>query len=259
MKNISKAYKLSVFAGFISSYMFSSFIILVFNFFSFDRARKHLIKNISFHTKIGLKLFKIKVKRCSSINPKENFLLVSNHLSYLDIFVISSEFPTCFVTSVEMKETPFLGQLCLLGGCLFVERRSRKGLSNEVKNLTKALDEQLNVVIFPEATSTNGEQLLKFRRPLFQAAIDAKKNILPVCLNYKKVDYEPITLRNRDSVFWYGDMTFFPHFLKLLEVEEIEVEITTMEKVELQPEFTKNELAEITFNKIAEVYHPINV
>jgi 1-acyl-sn-glycerol-3-phosphate acyltransferase len=238
--------------------MSSSSLIVILSFFSFSRARKILVKNISFHSKFALKIFGIKVlKQNHNLDKSKNYLLVSNHHSYVDILVIASEFPACFVTSYEMKETPFLGQLCSLGGCLFVERRSKKGLSNEVRNLTKALTNKLNVVIFPEATSTNGEELKKFKRPLFQAAIDAQKEILPICLNYSKIDDTKITLKNRDKVFWYGDMTFFPHFLSILDIKQLEVELSILNPIKLDPSFTKNELADQTYLTVNTHFKPI--
>lgn len=243
----------------IGSYFFTSMFLLMLNLFSMERARPELIANISRHAKLILKFFNIKVKKLSYMKElDDNYLLVSNHLSYLDIFVIASEFPACFVTSFEMKETPFLGQLCSVGGCLFVERRSKKGISNEVKNLTRALNKNMNVVIFPEATSTNGEQLLKFRRPLFQAAVDANKPILPICLNYKKVDKQNLNLKNRDLVFWYGDQTFFPHFMNLLKVNDIEIELSILDPFFAEGEMTKNELAEMSFQLVQNHYIPIN-
>jgi 1-acyl-sn-glycerol-3-phosphate acyltransferase len=256
--NYKKIIKLFLFVLFILSFFACSTFILIFNFFSFDRARTMLVKNISIHSNIGLKLLGIKVKAAFSRNINdENFLLVSNHHSYVDILVIASFFPACFVTSYEMKETLFLGQLCSLGGCLFVERRSRAGLSKEVMNLTAALKNKLNVVVFPEATSTNGEALLKFKRPLFQAALDAKKEVLPICLNYLKVNHERITKKNRDSVFWYGDATFFPHFLNFLEQDEVLVELSVLDRIELDESLDKDQLANLSYQAISSEFKPI--
>src|SRR5689334_20228985 len=64
-----------------------------------------------------------------------NALLTGNHLTHIDVITIASQVPTCFVTSVEIKNTPFLGQICQMAGCLFVERRSRKQLHEEIGEL----------------------------------------------------------------------------------------------------------------------------
>jgi 1-acyl-sn-glycerol-3-phosphate acyltransferase len=83
-----------------------------------------------------------------------------------------------------MKNTFFLGQICKFASCLFVERRSRGNLDQEIKEITDALNYGHNVLIFPEGTSTNGDEVLRFKRPLFNAAIFSSKKVLPATLNY---------------------------------------------------------------------------
>lgn len=246
------------FVAALFGYFLVSFTIFAFAGFSFERARPFLTKVISLTSRIGLKIFNVKVrKNFAPIDPHENYLIVSNHLSYLDILIISSYFPTCFVTSNEMKETPFLGHLCMLGGCLFVERRSRSGLTAEVQELSNALADGLNVVIFPEATSTNGEAVIRFRRPLFQAAVNSHSKVLPVCLNYRTLDGEKLTLKNRDKVFWYGDMAFLEHALKLFAHKNIVAELTVMKSLDANDFEGKNELAEKCFELVSEEYQII--
>lgn len=153
-------------------------------------------------------------------------LLVSNHLSYLDVLIYLSLRPTLFVTSLEVKRTPFLGWLTDLGACLYVDRQSRENLSKEVSDITEALKSGFNVMIFPEATSTNAEEVLRFRRPLFQSAIDAKTEIGCFTLNYTEVSGATFSLSNRDIVCWYGDMPFASHLLKLFSQTILKLEIT---------------------------------
>lgn len=242
----------------IVAYFIVSFSIFILAGFSFERARPFLTQVISLTSKIGLRIFNVKIrKNFAPTKDHENFLIVSNHLSYLDIMIISSFFPTCFVTSKEMKETPFLGQMCLLGGCLFVERRSRAGITNEIQELTDALDDGLNIVIFPEATSTNGESVIRFRRPLFQAAINSHSKVLPLCLNYRTLDGEKLTLKNRDKVFWYGDMSFLDHVLKLFSHKSIVAELTVMPSLSSEHFQDKNTLADTCFELISKEFEAV--
>ena len=189
-------------------------------------ARNFLNRVIKFYSKIILSILRVHIDHQIFTQPQVNALVISNHLSYLDIFIIFSLYPAAFVTSIEMKKTPILGQIVTIGGCLFVERRSRKNLSNEIKEITNALIAGLNVVIFPEATSTNGEKVIRFKRPLFQSAIDANTNVLPVTINYQFIDGEPVTKNSRDGVCWYGDMSIFSHILKLVTFKRIDVSVT---------------------------------
>lgn len=239
-------------------YFISALVILLFSAGSFTRARARLIHLVSFVCKCALFLFRVKViKNFPPLKENENYLIIGNHLSYIDILTISSNFPTCFVTSMEMKETPFLGQLCLLGGCLFVERRSRKGIGGEVGEIAEALRSGLNVVIFPEATSTNGETVIRFRRPLFQAAFNADSKVLPVCLNYRSVNGEKVSLKNRDSVFWYGDMGFGAHALKFMTHKEVVVELSVLPVLDPKDFPGKNELSQHSFDLIHSRYEKI--
>ncbi len=142
-------------------------------------------------------------------------LIVANHLSYVDVILLAAARPCCFVTSQEIRRTPVLGQITALAGCLFVDRKNRSQLGAEVRELSEALRAGLSVVVFPEATSTNGDEVIRFRRPLFQAALDAGAGVLPLTLNYESLDGRPVDAENRDDLCWYGDMSFLPHYLRL--------------------------------------------
>lgn len=177
-----------------------------------DRWQRARIGNhvMSAYCRWGLFLLNIKVRTQGNFSY-HGAMLVSNHLSYLDILAISGTYRTCFVTSMEVKRTPLLGQVCQMGGCLFVDRKSKQNIHKEIEEITEALRHNLNVTIFPEATSTNGEQVLRFRRPLYNGAIDASRPVVPFCQNYRLVGEAPISVENRDLVCWYGDMDFAPH------------------------------------------------
>ncbi len=189
--------------------------------------RSLLVEIVSFYSWIFLGILAIKVnfKDDHLVRPDENYLIVSNHLSYLDVLILSYRFPSCFVTSKEVKNTPFLGQIVSLAGCLFVDRKDRRHLKDEINELRDALHSGLNVAVFPEATSTNGDGVLRFRRPLFESSLATGKSILPLTINYQTISHQSVTYKNRDLVCWYGEMDFFPHFLKVLEQKEISVEV----------------------------------
>lgn len=188
----------------------------------------------------------------------ENYLIASNHLSYLDILALSSLFPSAYVASVEVKNTPFLGQITTLAGCVFVERRSRSNLGEEIKEIDEALKIGSNVTIFPEATSTNGEQVLKFKRPLFEAAITSKRKILPLTINYNSIDSEPVTAANRDLVCWYGDMEFASHLFKLCATKHSEVEVIASEPITIDElEIDSAVLRDMVYESVLKNFSPV--
>ena len=247
--------KMPLFLFLLLVYSIFALIIFFLSGCSFDQARPKLTKIISLTGKYGLKIIGVKVDlKILNNNLNDHFLIVCNHLSYLDVLIISQFIPSSFVTSKEMKRTPFLGQLCSLGGCLFVDRQNRKNISDEVQELTRALKNGLNVTIFPEATSTNGQCLIRFRRPLFQAAINSKSKVLPLVLNYKTIDGENISLKNRDIVCWYDDMTFLSHAIKLFAKKKVEVELMVLPAIDSTEFYEKSILAEKTFEVISHHY-----
>ncbi len=201
----------------------------------------------------------IKVQTSSELRKelKTNALIVSNHLSYIDILALSSQAPMCFVTSVEMKETAFLGWIVRLAGCLFVNRKNKRNLSSEVQEITDALISGHHVVIFPEAKSTNGSHLLKFRSPLFNAALDAKIDIKNIAINYEQIDGQPVSAANRDIVCWYDDMSFTKHIFKLCDSRSISVTISEGVRFSASSSSSSKELAKKSFEEISKIYKPL--
>lgn len=258
MKHIRLVLRLFFFALVLLWYFFTAIIILALFGFRFDRARNTLTHLIALTCKLGLKIFNIKVhtEGMSDFSRKEGILIVSNHLSYIDIFAISSLFPTSFVTSHEMRKKPFLGHLCEFGGCLFVDRLNRRQLAKEVEQLSDALMKKGTVTIFPESTSTNGEKVHAFRKPLFQSAINARVPVLPLVLNYESLDGKALSLENHASVFWYGDYPFFAHALRLFSHRELVVRVKVLPEIYPTHE-DKYTLAEKAHKIISDHYRPV--
>jgi 1-acyl-sn-glycerol-3-phosphate acyltransferase len=226
----------------------------------FVRGQWHRVKwsnsILTGYTRWGLWVLNIKVTPLGLENLVgiKNGLFVGNHLSYIDVLVLHSRIPACFVTSMEIRETPVLGQVCLLAGCLFVERRNKQNILNEVSEISRGLQNGLNVAIFPEATSTNGEQILRFRRPLYVAAIDAKKPVLPFCLNYRTVGGQPINLKTRDKIFWYGDMDFVSHLWALAGSGGVNVDLNFLPPIYPAPIDDATALAQRSQDAVESVF-----
>lgn len=223
-----------------------------------DKRLKALCKLVSYCSYRGLRALGFHIEVQPQVIDVLNGpgLVVCNHLSYMDVLILSSIKPQCFVTSVEMKETPFLGWLTQLAGCVFVERRNKQNISQEIFEMTSALQRGLRVTFFPEATSTNGESVLRFRTPLFQSSIDSGVDVVVLCLNYKYVGAQPVSLNNRDVVCWYGDMPFFSHCWEMTRHRRIVVELITAGKISPQHVENNKELALAAQQKVAELYLP---
>lgn len=189
-----------------------------------------------------------------NVQEKETFLILSNHLSYMDIPIIFSHFPCLFVTSVEVKQTPFLGHFCRAAACFFVERRKRAQIKDEVAKLRQVLTSGISLGLFPEGTSTNGASVLPFRKSLLESVVGTEIKLLPLCLNYKRIDGVPLSKLNRDRVCWYGDMAFLPHFLGLLASKRIDVELACAPAFYTQEGMDRKVITEKAYSAIAALH-----
>lgn len=209
---------------------------------------------LKFFCRLGLKILNVRASYEGLEHVEPGVLLVGNHLSYVDVVVVHARVPACFVTSKEIKQTPVLGQVCQLAGCLFVERRTRMNLRGEVEEIAEGLRRGFNVAIFPEATSTNGEQVLRFKRPLFTAAERAARPVVPFCLNYHTVGGEPINRVTRDKIFWYGDMGFAGHLWALSCSGGVDVRLSFLDKLDAKESAN---VAEVARERILGVFEPV--
>ena len=115
-------------------------------------------------------------------------MLVANHISWVDIFVINALAPASFVSKAEVRNWPVIGWLAAKNGTIFLRRGSR-GHAKVINDETAAqLDAGHNVAIFPEGTTTDGSHVLGFHAALLQPAIAAGHAVQPVALAYHTPD-----------------------------------------------------------------------
>jgi len=181
-------------------------------------------------------------------------LIVANHVSYADVLVIASLAPSVFITSVELKHTPLLGALARFGGCLFVERRKASGLKREIEDISKVLGQGFNVILFPEGTTSNGERVQPFKNSLFDAAVAARADVLPLCLRYTGINSKPVTNRNKDSIFYYGGVSFRKHFPRFLSLSSIDVHVLPLRALKVHGHASRKELAGEAHQAISAAY-----
>lgn len=111
-------------------------------------------------------------------------MLVANHISWVDIFVINAVSPTAFVSKAEVRDWPLIGWLAARNGTIFLRRGSR-GHARIINAETAArLDAGSNVAIFPEGTTTDGSHVLGFHAALLQPAIASGHAVQPLALVY---------------------------------------------------------------------------
>jgi 1-acyl-sn-glycerol-3-phosphate acyltransferase len=159
-------------------------------------------------------------------------VIISNHLSYVDGFVLGSIFPVIFVSKREVKKWPVIGLWATLCGTIFINRQRKDQVGLLVVEMSRKLKEGANILLFPEGRATNGERMLPFQTAPLAAPLRNRSIIVPVTLVYKYVDDKAVSKGNRDLIYCYDDMGFVPHFWKLLSIRSIEAVVTVQPKIE---------------------------
>ena len=166
----------------------------------------------------ALRILGVRVARTGT-PPPAGHLVVSNHLSYLDIIVLGSLLPVVFVSKSEVRNWPFVGLVATMAGTIYVDRGRKRDALRVLAHMQAALDRGDGVVLFPEATSTNGATILPFRSSLLAGAARLGASVRWLTLSYRTPPGAPAA---RDRVCWWGDAGFVGHFLRLCGLRRID-------------------------------------
>ncbi len=152
--------------------------------------------------------------------PPHRGIIVSNHLSYLDILILSAATPCFFVSKKEISRWPYFGWAARSGGTLFLNRNSRASAAEVADLIAQRLTLSVPVLFFPEGTSTDGSSVLRFHSWLFEPAVRAGAPVTPAVLRYVFAGAS----RERD-LCWFGDEPFLPHLWRTLGVAGFTAEV----------------------------------
>ncbi len=154
--------------------------------------------------------------------PEPPFLLVTNHLGYVDIVLLASLTRCVFVAKSEVRRWPVIGLLAASMGTLFVERGEKRDVRRVADAVRARLAAGQGVVLFPEGTSTPGDAVAPFRSALLEPAAAAG-----LAVSYAAIRYEtpPGEAPARRAVAWWGDMTLAPHWIGLLHLSHFHARI----------------------------------
>ena len=174
-------------------------------------------------------------------------LVVSNHVSWLDIFVINAMQPCRFVAKSDIRDWPLLGYLCAQAGTIFISRGSPRDVRKTFKNLVASIEAGERVAFFPESTTAPQGTLLPFHANLFEAAIDAQVPIQPLALRY--VDAAGALYAGVDYI---GDTSFAQSMMTILRGPQVLAQIFVLPLIASDASH-RRELAVTTHDRIAAV------
>jgi 1-acyl-sn-glycerol-3-phosphate acyltransferase len=165
-----------------------------------------------------LRLLRFEV-RVSGPLPRAPYLLVSNHLSYLDVIVLASRLPGRFVAKREVRSWPVLGPMCKGFGTIFIDREDRRDIPRVLAEILESLSRGEGVILFPEGTSSSGDDVRSFRSPLLAQAAHERLPVHAAALRYRTPEGEPPA---RDAVCWWGETALSQHLLGLFRLSKVE-------------------------------------
>ena len=165
----------------------------------------------------------MRVRRHGAIGGVARQLVVANHVSWLDIPVLASLAPMSFLAKKEIGDNPVSRELVALQGVVYVDRGRRSCIPKVNARMVETMRGGSPVVLFAEATTGDGNRLMRFRSSHFEAIRQAAAQddrgqaiIQPIYLDYSRLAGLPIARGERPRVAWYGDITFFDHFFRYI-------------------------------------------
>lgn len=159
--------------------------------------------------------------------PADTGLLVSNHISWMDIPVVGAVLPSLFLSKVEVKNWPLIGWIASKNGTVFIARGKHGAASQATADLGYALENHVNVLLFPEGTTTDGTHLRNFHPRLYAAAISSERPVIPVTLRYEDTDGNLHT-----SVPFVDNQSFMGNLWQVLGNKRIIVKVNLLEPID---------------------------
>jgi lyso-ornithine lipid O-acyltransferase len=188
----------------------------------------------SLYHRFVCRILGVRIKTVGRRSDAEPLLIVANHMSWLDISVITAVAPVVFVAKREVAAWPVFGLLARLQRSVFVDRTRRHKTRDVNSEIARRLAEGDAVLLFGEGTSSDGNRVLAFRTALIGAARDAIAEtgrvkrvwVQPLSVAYTALLGLPLARPNRSAVAWYGRASLLPHLRQLVAYGAIDVTVS---------------------------------
>ena len=182
---------------YIIKLIFFIFIIIIFAFIFFPVLLifypwRRIIgpRLLQIASRIFLSIFRVKIEHAGRIDPslinKKGFIIISNHVNLVDIFLLSALYGTVFVSKIEVMYYPLFGQIGSLMGMIFLKRDSPIDRHAIIRTVADKCTDRI-IVIFPQGTTSSLRDPLPFKCGIFKAVeINRDMILLPVTIIYKE-------------------------------------------------------------------------
>ncbi len=170
---------------------------------------------------------------------------VANHVSWLDVPLLHSLWHVRFVAKSEVRHWPVVGWLSARTGTLFIERANRRHAASINRDIHQAFVDGDPVAVFPEGTTTCGDELLRFHGSLLQPAVDEQASIVPVAIRYTdgQDNLQP-------AAAYVGEMTLMESIAQIVRLPRIVAHVQFLQPIDTSGR-TRRELAQLSHASIA--------
>ena len=173
-------------------------------------------------------------------------LWVSNHISWMDIAVVGSQ-GVGFLSKKEVRKWPFIGWLGKQGGTIFIDRGGKNASQIAAKAIAEKINAGDNILVFPEGTTSSGENVKRFHARIFAPALDHQLLVQAIAIQY--LDEQG---KLHPKVTW-SDQSFMRNMMGVLAQPSIQVKLTFLPIIEAQQFSGRRQLAELIENQIRDV------
>ena len=242
-----------------ASIRFISFVIATLTLYSIWFVLSFVIPNKIYWRQLAFELWTKSFVKISGMKidvigtpPDPPFFLVCNHLSYVDIAPLRATAKGVFVAKSEVKDWFVAGRIVADMGIVFIDRKNRRDFPRAGEEIIERLNDGEGVIIFPEGTSTKGEDVLPFNSSFLEFAA---KTDLPV--SYASITYrsDPGDPPPSDFVCWWDDTTFIEHLYRLFSVRSFTAILTFGDQNIVNPD--RKLLATELRQKVRESFIPV--
>lgn len=185
-----------------------------------------------------------------SVEGDPGYIIAANHISWLDIYVLQSVRPIRFVAKSEIRDWPVLGWLCDRTGTLFIERGRRHHTAKINQVMRDVVLAGGIVGLFPEATTSLGDQLKKFHSALFQAVVESGAPLVPAAIRYTDK-----AGKQSEVVAYVDDMSMGQSLMRIIAEPELYVTLHFAPPISAQGK-TRRQLTLEAEDAIASLLYP---
>jgi 1-acyl-sn-glycerol-3-phosphate acyltransferase len=210
IRNFRAAYRLTFFGVTASFYIFRYLFKSIFTGYNLNRGLR-LRKEF---TNFLIPVLGIQIEVFGEL-PEGGGLLVCNHRSYFDPFIILKDIYALPVGKAEVKKWPIIGTAAQVSGAIFVDRSSSESRKQTRETISKTIKKGYFVINFPEGTTHIQAKTIAFKKGMFEDAAKENINVYPIALEYQN-----------EAMAFVGDDTFVPHFFKAFGYSKMKIKIS---------------------------------